>query len=262
MMPGPARLMSIVGVAVVVISSCTDVSAPADHVAALTFGQLPAPAVVAGDTLRDSLGIVAPLSAVAYNSAGDPIPGAEIQFIALDTGVTIGPRGTVFANRTSGSVRIIASSGNLQIRATDLQVTRRPDSVAVSSAATDTVSYVVPDQVTSNSSKALGVKVITNDTTGGLTVSQGWIVSYQAFFRGNAIAPGDTSVVYLVDENRKRSMIDTTSSAGIASRNIRVRPIGITESATDSVIVIATVNYRGAPVRGSPLRFVVQLRPK
>lgn len=261
MKPGPARLASLAVVAAIVVASCTDVSAPADHVSALTFGRLPAPAVVAGDTLRDSLGVVAPLRAFAFNSAGDPIPDAVIQFIALDTGVTIGPLGTLFANRTSGTVRIIAGSGDLQILGTPLQVTRRPDSVAVSGVAVDTIAYVVPDIASANASKPLGVKVTTRDTTGGILVSQSWIVSYQAFFRGNAIAPGDTSVVFLVDGN-KQSAADTTDSGGLASRSIRVRPIGITQSATDSVIVIATVNYRGSPVRGSPLRFVVQLRPK
>ena len=261
MRPGPARLASLVAAAATVAASCTDVSAPADHVAALTFGRLPAPAVVAGDTLRDSLGAVAPLRAVAFNSAGDEIPDAAIQFIALDTGVTIGPGGTLFANRTSGSVRILASSGSLQIAGTPLLVTRRPDSVAVSGPTSDTVAYVVPDVATANTSKSLSVKVTTRDTTGGILVSQSWIVRYQAFFRGNAIAPGDTSIVFLVDGSKK-STTDTTDAGGIASRSVRVRPIGITQSATDSVIVIATVNYRGSPVRGSPLRFVVQLRPQ
>jgi hypothetical protein len=34
-----------------------------------------------------------------------------------------------------------------------------------------------------------------------------------------------------------------------------------TKSVNDSVVVIATVRYRGVPVAGSPVRFVVQVKP-
>ncbi|MDA1082497.1 MAG: hypothetical protein O2973_12670 [Gemmatimonadetes bacterium] len=256
-----AAVATSVAIAVIVFASCTDVSAPADHVASLSFDRFPYPSVVAGDTLRDSLGVVAPLHAIAFNTAGDSLPDAAIQYIALDTGVTIGPGGTLFANRTSGTVRIMASTNSLQVKPITLNVARRPDLATFSGESRDTVDYVVPDLASANVSTALGVRVLTNDTTGGITATQGWIVSYQVFFRGNAVAPGDTSVVYLVDGG-KRSTIDTTTTEGSASRSLRVRPIGITESATDSVIVIATVRYRGAHVAGSPLRFVVVLRPK
>ena len=101
----------------------------------------------------------------------------------------------------------------------------------------------------------------TGDSADGTTVTQGWRVTYEAFFRGTAVAPGDTSAVFLVD-GTKRTTVDTTGSDGVASRSLRVRPIGITVSAVDSVIVLASVKYKGADVRGSPLRFVILLQPK
>ena len=61
--------------------------------------------------------------------------------------------------------------------------------------------------------------------------------------------------------SKHRLVFDTTAADGIASRRVRVRPIGIT-SQLDSVIVIATVRYRGATVRGSPVRFVILVKPK
>ena len=45
----------------------------ADHVAALQFDSLPSPAVVSGDSLRDSVGRAAPLRAIAINGAGTPV---------------------------------------------------------------------------------------------------------------------------------------------------------------------------------------------
>ncbi len=260
-----ARRCTLVLSAALIAAACTQVSGDAGHVASLQFDRLPYPSIVAGDSLRDSLGVPAPLRAIAMNGSGSEIGDAEIQYIALDTGVTIGTGGFITAQRRSGTVRLIASAGNIQTitsPGTTLTVTRRPDSVFVSGAARDTVDYDPVGSIIVNTSADLGTKVITRDTTGGETVSQAWLVSYQAFFRGAAIAPGDTSVVFLLGDGNQRSGLDTTASNGIASRRIRVRPIGITQSATDSVVVIATVRHRGAAVRGSPLRFVILLRPK
>jgi hypothetical protein len=245
----------------VATAACTDISGSADHIAALQFDALPSPAVVSGDTLRDSLGFAVPLGALAYNTHGSVIDGAAIQYVTLDTGVTIASGGLLVAHARSGSVRILANAGSLQSSPLTLLVTRRPDSVAVVGASRDTVDYVLPDNASANRSADLGVKVFTSDTAGGVTVTEGWRVSYSATFRGQPVAPGDTSVVFLADGNR-RTTVDTTSSAGTAGRQVRVRPIGITASAVDSVIVTARVRYRGADVRGSPLHFVILLRPK
>jgi hypothetical protein len=242
--------------------SCTEINAAAGHVASLEFDTLPAPAVVAGDTLRDSLGRAAPLRAVAFNGAGNVIADPAIQYIALDSGVTITAGHYLVAQRRSGSVRLIANATSIQSAVRTLLVARQPDSVVVTGKLRDTLKYVLPDNVSSNSTAGLSVKVVTRDTSGGITATQGWLVSYQAFFGGKAIAPGDTSVAFLLSDGAQRSSLDTTSSDGTASRRVRVRPIGITQSATDSVIVIATVRYRGSPVRGSPVRFVILLRPK
>lgn len=243
-------------------TSCTEINAAPGHVAGLEFDTMPAPSIVTGDTLRDSLGRAAPLRALAFGGGGDLIAGAEIQYITLDTGITIGGGGFVTAQRRSGTVKILASAGSLQTPGRSLIVTRRPDSVVATGKLRDSLFYVTPDNATTNTTAALTVKIATNDTTGGITTTEGWLVSYQAFFRGNAIAPGDTSVVYLLDDGIRRTGLDTTGTDGVASRRIRVRPIGITQSPNDSVIVMATVRHRGAHVRGSPLRFVILLKPK
>ena len=244
-------------VAAAVTGSCTDINAAADHVASLEFDTLPFPAVVAGDSLRDSLGHVRPLRAVAFNSAGDVVPDAAIQYIALDSGVAIDGNDILVAQRKTGTVRLIASTDKIQSGFKLLTVARPPAIVIVPGKLVDTVNTSLLNPA-ANVSGGLGVKVITADTADGIGVTQGWLVSYQAFFHNVAIAPGDTSVAFLVDGTRRTSL-DTTSTDGTASRSVQVKPIGIT-SQLDSVIVMATVRYKGAQVQGSPVRFVILVR--
>ena len=248
-------------VATVAIAGCTDINAASDHIAAIEFDSLPFPAVVAGDSLRDSLGLAAPLRAIAFNGSGAKITNPAIQYIALDTGVTIGANNFLVSQRRSGSVRLVAISTAIQSAPKTLLIARRPDTVVVVGKLRDTLSYVVPDNPTTNTSPALGVRLVTRDTSGGVTATQGWLVSYQAFFGGKAVAAGDTSTAFLVGDGVQRTSLDTTDADGAASRRVRVRPIGIT-SQLDSVVVIATVRYRGAAVGGSPVRFVLLVRPK
>jgi hypothetical protein len=239
------------------LSSCTEINVAADHIAALEFDTLPFPSLVGGDTLRDSLGRAARLHAIAINGAGNVVEDSAIQYIALDTGVSIDANGYLVAQRKNGSVRLVANTSNLQSPIRTLTVARPPAVVIVPGKVVDTVTT---DIAATNTSIALGVKLITADTVDNIGVTQGWLVSYQAFHNGAAIAPGDTSVAYVVDGARQTSL-DTTFTDGTASRAIKVRPVAFT-TLLDSVIVMATVRYRGADVRGSPVRFVILVRPK
>ena len=261
LLPRSALAAVMVTVATLAATGCTDINAASDHIAAIEFDSLPFPAVIAGDSLRDSLGLAAPLRAIAFNGSGAVITNPAIQYITLDTGVTIGANNFLVSQRRSGSIRLVASSTTIQSATKTLLVARRPDSVIVVGKLRDTLRYVVPDNATTNTSPALGVRLVTRDTADGVTATQGWLVSYQAFFGGKVIAPGDTSAAFLVGDGVQRTSLDTTGADGAASRRVRVRPIGIT-SQLDSVVVIATVRYRGAAVRGSPVRFVLLVRPK
>ena len=218
------RLAALALVAAAAAAGCSEVNTAADHVAALQFDSLPSPAVVSGDSLRDSVGRAAPLRAIAINGAGTPVVDAAIQYIALDTGITIGAGGYVTAQARSGSPRIVASAGGLQTKPMPLIITRRPDTVTVTGKARDTLSYVVPDVAASNTSASLSLKVVTRDTAGAVTVTKGWLVSYQLFHDGAAVAATDTTVASLVADDGARSTLDTTGTEGVASRKVRVRP--------------------------------------
>ena len=71
----------------------------------------------------------------------------------------------------------------------------------------------------------------------------------------------DTTVATLLTEGSIPSVVDTSDASGLTARGLRVHPAGLIGN-PDSVIVEATARYKGAQVRGSPVRFVLITRPK
>ncbi len=244
-----------------VAGNCTEIGTNPAVVTAIEFDSLPYPAVVTGDTLRDSLGRAAPLHATAFNVSGNVISSTAITYFALDSGVTISPTGIATAQIRNGAVRLIASAPGLQSQPETLIVTRRPDSLAVTGPLIDTVFYVLPDNSGTNVSPTLGLIVATTDTVGGITGTQGWLVSYQVLFHGQALAITDTTVASLWNAAGIASLVDTTAIGGLVGPRLRIRPAGL-PTAAESVMVVATVRYRGAPVRGSPVTYMIQIRPQ
>ena len=244
-----------------VVGSCTEIGTNPTIVTALEFDSLPYPAVVAGDTLRDSLGRAAPLHAVAFNSAGGVITNPPITYLALDSGVTIGPSGFVTAQARDGRVRLIASVPGLQSDSLGLIIARRPDSLIATSSLVGTLVFTIPDTASKNVTPALGLKVATRDTVGGITGTHGWIVSYQVLFHGKALAVSDTQIASLWNGAGKAALVDTTLLDGTVAPTLRVRSTFL-PTTPDSITVVATVRYRGRPVPGSPMTYVIQIHPQ
>lgn len=235
--------------------ACTGINTDPHSVGSIALDTIASPAVVAHDTLRDSLGIVRPLHATVYNPQGSALSGVPLRFHAADSGVTVDSiTGIVVADTARTTpVRIVAEAGGLQTMADTLYVVPAPDSV-VAVNPSDTLAYSLSDS-TLNLSAALTVKVMhRNGTTTPLPV-RGWLVSY------SIIAPGDTLLAQLVGGNGRPARIDTTALDGTAGRQIRIRPGRLTAT-TDSVVVNAMVRMRGTPISGTPLRFVVQVKPR
>lgn len=248
-------------IAALVGAACTSVTTDAGRAVALEFDTLAFPAIVTGDTLRDSLGVVAKLHPIAYNSSGAIITGAKFSFVTFDTGATITSDGIVTAQARSGSVRFLASVNGLQSPSRTLEITRRPDTVFATGKTRDTLKYVLPDVATTNSYTGFGVTLVSGDSTGGVKFPKGWLVSYQVRYRGVAKSVGDTTIATLLNESQRPSVVDTSDASGVTARSLRVRPSGLL-SGVDSIEVFATVRYKGAAVKGSPVRFVLQTRPK
>ncbi|MBI2407700.1 MAG: hypothetical protein HYV19_05315 [Gemmatimonadetes bacterium] len=253
------RWVAAAVVAAACVGACSEVGTAPDGIVALAFDTLPYPSLVANDTMRDSTGMAAPLHAVAYNADGDVIADPPVRYIVLDTGVDVSSQGYLVATtRTSGTVRVVAVAAALQSLQKTVTVTQVPSKLAASGAVVDTVRYALPD-VASNVSAAMAVK-LTRDSSDAVVGVPGFLVSWQLTFRGQTIAMSDTKYASLWDDSQKASVVDTTANDGLASRKLRIRADSLPSTA-DSFVVSASAKYRGTPVAGSPVKFVIHFRP-
>jgi hypothetical protein len=214
------------------------------------------PSVVVGDTLRDTLGVIQPLHATAYNINDDTLATYPIRYRALDPGITVDSlTGIVVGDSLVGhSIRIVADAGGLQTQALTLVVIPVPDTVVtVTEDARDSLLYSLFDS-TKNVSAPLTLQVLHHSAT-TLDPVPSYIVSFAIQ------SPTDTLLAQLVGDNGQTSFVDTTDANGQAGRRIRIRPAALS-STTDSVVVLGTVKYRGVPIVGSPIRFVLQVKPE
>jgi hypothetical protein len=242
-------------------AGCTTVTTDVSRAVSVEFDTVAFPAIVTGDTLRDSLGVVAPLHPLAYNSVGSVISGASFNFVTFDTGLTITRAGIVTAQGRNGTVRLVASINGIQSVQRTLEITRRPDTVYATSKLRDTLFYVLPDVPATNTRTGIGVTLVSGDSSGGVRFPKGWLVSYRVLYHGRLMPKGDTTVATLLTEGSIPSVVDTSDASGLTARGLRVHPAGLIGN-PDSVIVEATARYKGAQVRGSPVRFVLITRPK
>ena len=235
--------------------ACGDVSGSSTSVLSIEFDSLAAPSVVVGDTLRDTTGAVIMPVVHAFNFKGIEIIPAPVRFQSPDSGVVVDSlTGIVVADSLrSTPARIVATVGNLQaIQKVD--VTLRPDSIAAVTGF-DSLSYSLFD-TTLNVSPSLNVK-LTHGVAPNDSVVKSYIVSFAI------VSQSDPQLSQLVNDAGKPSFVDTTDASGIAGRAIRLHPLFLKSATTvDSIIVNATAKYRGAEVRGSPVRLVLKVKPR
>jgi hypothetical protein len=252
--------------AALALVTCTKVPTNPAAVFSLHVDSTPAPSVVAGDTLRDTLGVVRPLTAEAYNIENQVLTNVLVHFVSLSPNqLTINSANFVFGAPTGDSVAsIVASADGLQSLPFTLPVVLRPDNIVYAdsdSTTTQTLSLTSPD---SNISAGLDILLKhIPDSVGGDSISRTYIVHYTITYPASAAAgtgtPSDTTLfAYLVDANGNPSRTDTTDINGAATRQVffqigRVAPNG----KQDSIVAVATAMYRKTPVGGTPLRFVV-----
>jgi hypothetical protein len=232
-------------------AACTDISENDSAALSIELEVLPSPSVVVGDSLRDTTGVIAVPTVHVFNYKGEEIAADDVRFYAPDPGVSIDSvTGVISADslRTTPA-RIVAAVGSLQALQT-IDVTLRPENVAAVTGR-DTLQYSLLDS-TLNVSAELTVKV-THGTPPADSAVRSYVVSFAV------VSGGDPQLAELVNGG-KASVVDTTDASGVAGRAVRVRPVHLTAT-VDSVIINATVKYRGAPVTGSPVRLVVELKP-
>ena len=259
MMSYARRLAAPLAVVAAAVIGCSDIGAPGG-IGALDFTGIPFPAVVTGDTMRDTLGNAAPLRATVYSSSGAVLNDAVVEFVSLDTGVVIDANGFLRATRRDGTVRLVASVNGLQSQQRLIYITRKPDSVNAGTTALS-FTYRVPDAA-ANVSPPMSLTLKSNDTTGALSPNvTGWLMRWRIVHNGDTLAPTDTAIAALWSASGTRhSLRDTTKTDGAAARRLRVYT-NLLPLQPDSFIVIAEVKHRGVHVVGSPVRYVVLISP-
>lgn len=247
------------------LAACIDISSPSDAIESLTAVRTPWPAVVAGDTLRDSLGIARRLEVIAFTGRGDTVHAPEgLRFFLPDTGT--GARiedGYLIAGARTGQLRVVAQVPGLQTPPLTIEVVPAP--TIASSGVTGELAvtrYGVTDATVT--SPPLTVRVQGGPPDARTDVN-GWIVRYtitrQPASNGQVV-PADL----IGDDNRPQrgdpaAAVDTTAG-GTASRRVRLIPSALAQQGPDTVVVEATVTYRGLPLPGSPVVFRVPFAPR
>ena len=235
----------------IVIAACFEVPTGANDILSIEFKPLASPSVVVGDSLRDTLGAIQPLSITAFNYSGAEVENPPVIFTALDRGIKVDSvTGIVSGDSARSTARVFATVRGLSI-SVPIAVVLRPDTV-LGANARDSLSYSVLDSA--NISAPIGVKVV-HATPVDTTAVPSYLVSFRI------LSPVDTAFAKLVTETSARSTLDTTDAGGVASRRVRI-DVSRLASAVDSVIVQAFVRYRGVDVRGSPARLVLKVKPK
>lgn len=269
------RILLLGGIAAVVVTAaCAEVGTGPDVPASIELAPFAYPSVVVGDSLRDSLGVLAPVRAIVRNSAGEVITGARATYLYADATRDTALRVDSLTGIVSG--RATVAQGRIAARiGTSLQVLRpliatvRPDTVFRGTATEGLIVSLLPDtgrtRAQGNTTGDVAVQVRNRQGATPVGVS-GWLVSFRLIRPANPT--NDTTLgAFLVTDGLAASVVDTTSSDGTAARRVRVRPALFpvangTARVTDSVIVEATTRYRGQIVRGGPVRIVVPvIRP-
>jgi len=246
----------------IVALACGDVPTLTDGIAYISPVILPSPAVAFDDTLRNSVGEVAPLRVFAIDNSGDTIQGVTAEFIVTTVpgpSVSILPNDLVFGDSLRTASIVARVGTRLQTPPVLLDVVNQPDSMAASTATT--TSFPEPSAGATTSSVPLSVSV-TSKAGGTRTGVRSIIVRYAVtdiYPLGSTVA--DTSIVLVDDQNRfigptGLAAVDTTDVAGTASRSVRAVPFGF-----DSVaITVSANNLKGVPLPGGPIRFVVSTK--
>jgi hypothetical protein len=222
--------------------SCREIPAPEGGVAALSPIFLPSPGLVAGDTMRDSTGLVAPLRITAYGVDGEVLPSQPpLTFVVLDTGAHM-VDALLLGDNAGRTVRVVGTVGSLQSQFASVKVTAEPDTLVAADSILHRKAYSINAGDTVSISPELSVLVQNLAGTAAAGV-EAVIVRYAIDQAPTGNGSGPTVVLA---SGNVRSSRDTSDAGGRASRTARLRIAALGSFATDTVLVSATASYRGA----------------
>jgi hypothetical protein len=250
------RLLALA--AAIATLSCGEVPTLESGIAYYTPVQLPLPTVAAGDTLRDSLGHVAPLRVRAFTRDSQEIGGLTVTFVptALPSDVTIDANGILVARDTLRSVQLVGRIGErFQTSVATLQIVPEPSAISRADDAAADSTYPLP------AIRPLPVTV-TGTYRGVSRPVNGIIVRY----RIDSLRPAGLdlgSAILIVSGGGplrpdSTTAVDTTKTTGNATRSVLVSG----GSAVERVFISASARRLrdGAPLVGSPARWELVIR--
>lgn len=260
----PARRLLALLVGMVAVHACSEVGTDPEVPFAIEIDPPLLPAIAEGDSLRDTLGAVATLTARAFNSRNEVIADAPIRFIALrnDSAIIAVDSATGrIAGLRVGEADVVARVGGLQSLRVVVRVTAAPDTVYPLSPLIDSVLYSLAD----DTARTLTVAVARSDTAGGrdtLVMVPLWRVRYTIVDPPDLATNTDTGRVYIADGSNRLSRVDTTGASG-ASRRIRF-PVAVVSDTTRRTFVteVVVMGPGGTSLPGSPLLFTTVIRPR
>jgi hypothetical protein len=250
-----AFVAGIIGIA------CVDMSAP-EGPASISVLQLPSPSVAVGDTMRDSNGVVAPITVTAFDGAGNPIQ-ADVQLFITDTlkFSHIGAN-NVLVGDSIGETRLLGQVGKLPTVVSAIPVTYAPTQLVPGVPPPDTIKApFAADSAASRASSAVTVRLLGSNDSG----SNKMIVHFQlqqAPGSRNPISPA----VFLTNDAGKPLAVDTTDNRGTASIQVVVISSFLADAdllagkKIDSAVVLAIAKYKGLNVARSPLKITVPIK--
>jgi hypothetical protein len=231
---------AVAGAAAWWLVSCRDIPAPEGGVLAVSPVRLPSPGLVAGDTMRDSTGLVAPLSIVAYGVGGDTVKTVTPTFATLDTGAHLSGAFLVGDN-VGTTVRVVGSVAAVQTQPVLVKVTASPDTLVPADSTLHRKSYSLITGDTMVNTADL-TTIVQHRGTPPAAV-EAVIVRYSI----DRAPPGDPTKgpTLLVMSGTTQSSRDTTDISGKAARSARLRITALTTLTVDTAVVSATSSYRG-----------------
>jgi hypothetical protein len=248
MRPLAPRVLAVIA-ACVVVFACGGVPTFADGIAFISALERPALAVAVNDTLRDSLGRVAPLRVYAFNQNDEKLPDVTPSFlvITLPAGVNVDANGIVTALDSIRRVQVVGRVGErLQTEAATLEVVAQPDLLAQTGTLAP-LELAVP-------SSPLQV-TITGNRNGTRVPVPGIIVRYKIDSTVPSVEVRQDRFFFPDGVRGDLTTTFDTTEAGTTSRSITASDI----TGIDSIIVRATAkNLKGEPL--PPVRFAIPVK--
>jgi len=252
-------------VAIAGAHACAEVGTDPEVPVAIEIDPPMLPAIAEGDSLRDTLGVVQPIVARAFNSRNEVIAGAPIRFFALrnDSAIIAVDSGTgTVAGLRTGDADVVAQVAGLQSVRLPVRVTAAPDTVYAVSPPVDSVLFNIADDTAHALVAAVARRATVNGSDTLLPVPF-WRVRYTIVDPPDLAPNTDTTRVYIANAANRLSRVDTTDATEGARRRIRFPVAVVSDTARRTFVTeVWVLRADGTLLPGSPLLFTTVIRPR